>query len=97
MPEKIKGLSELLDSKMNQHSVVHPMSSEEYELYMIKKQNDQPGKLDGLDCSICKIKATICVMTVNITTVFKYAVNAWPAGMQSAVLIKADYLKRCKK
>lgn len=32
MPEKIKGLSELLDSKMNQHSVVHPMSSEEYEL-----------------------------------------------------------------
>ena len=56
MPEKIKGLSELLDSKMNQHSVVHPMSSEEYELYMIKKQNDQPGKLDGLDCSICKNK-----------------------------------------
>lgn len=56
MPEKIKGLSELLDSKMNQHSVVHPMSSEEYELYMIKKQNDQPGKLDGLDCPICKNK-----------------------------------------
>lgn len=35
MPEKIKGLSELLDSKMNQHSVVHPMSSEEYELFFI--------------------------------------------------------------